>query len=32
MAKLLPCPFCGSTDLRYDGYWCVISKDFTLDA
>ena len=22
MAELLPCPFCGSTNLRYDGYWC----------
>ena len=23
MPELLPCPFCGSTDLRYDGYWCT---------
>ena len=22
MMELLPCPFCGSTNLRYDGYWC----------
>ena len=22
MKELLPCPFCGSTNLRYDGYWC----------
>ena len=21
--ELLPCPFCGSTNLRYDGYWCI---------
>lgn len=20
--ELLPCPFCGSTNLSYDGYWC----------
>ena len=28
MAELLPCPFCGSTDLRYDGYWCCSFNGF----
>lgn len=25
---LLPCPFCGGTDLRYDGYWCYDFNGF----
>lgn len=28
MAELLPCPFCGSTDLTYDGYWCCDFNGF----
>lgn len=28
MNKLKPCPFCGSTNLRYDGYLCVKFEGF----
>jgi Lar family restriction alleviation protein len=28
MAELLPCPFCGSIDLRYDRYWCCDFQGF----
>ena len=28
MAELKPCPFCGSTNIRFDGYWCVEFKGF----
>ena len=28
MGELKPCPFCGSTNLRYDRYWCVNFNGF----
>lgn len=28
MAELLPCPFCGGTDIILNGYWCADFKGF----